>query len=89
MQKTAAKNKTTISNLDLYGDLKKIKAIIADATNDAKDRAEDLLIEKWDGMKEKSMEMQENAANYVAERPLKAVGIAFAVGAVMGFLMRK
>ena len=84
-----ATNKNSSKDYDLHGDLSKIKAALAEATYDAKGRARELFHESIDDMKERSAEVQDTVTDYVAERPLKSIGIAMLIGGIIGYLMHK
>lgn len=73
------------SKLDLYGDFTKIKNILADATSDLNGRTREMIQDSYDNAKDKSYAYQVKIAKYTARRPFKTIGIAFAVGSVLGW----
>lgn len=76
-------------DFDPYGDLKKIKAILAGTTIGAKDIAGDYLMQQFEDVKDKSNEVQETVTDYVTEKPIKSIGLALLTGAVIGWLIHK
>jgi ElaB/YqjD/DUF883 family membrane-anchored ribosome-binding protein len=74
---------------DLYDDLEKIKAAIADATRDVKGKTNQLIAQSIDNVKEKSTDLQENLGHYVEKKPFKSLGIAVFIGLVVGYLLHK
>jgi ElaB/YqjD/DUF883 family membrane-anchored ribosome-binding protein len=88
MYKTKSRN-TNRSDFDLYGDLAKIKAALADATYDVKGRASEILADSFEDVKAKSSLIQENVGAYVTERPIKSIGIAALAGLLVGYLLNK
>lgn len=74
---------------DLYGDLEKIKAAIAEATRDVKGKTNQLVSQSLDNVREKSSDIQENIADYVAEKPFKSLGMAILTGIVIGYFLHK
>lgn len=88
MHKTA-KHSNRHHKYDLSDDVEKIKAALADATWNAKDRAGEMLFESFDNAKEKSLAMQDNVVNYVTKKPFKSLGIAVFTGILLGYFLRK
>jgi ElaB/YqjD/DUF883 family membrane-anchored ribosome-binding protein len=74
---------------DLYRDVEKIKAALLLTTQDAKDKALDLLSDSVEAMKEKSNAVKGNVETYTAKKPFKSLGAAFAAGIVIGFLFHR
>jgi len=74
---------------DLSDDLEKIKAALVDASEDIKFRAGEILSDSAENVKNKSVEIQDTASIYIAEKPFRSVGIALLSGMVIGFLLRK
>lgn len=86
------KNRTNHKNsnhYDLSGDVEKIKAALFDTTQDLRGRAGEILLNTMDNMKERSNMVKDNIADYTAEKPLKSLGIAFAAGIAIGWLLRR
>lgn len=86
---TSQKNDRGTRQSNLSADLEKIKAAIADATGDVKGKAQEALLESIDHLQEKYSAAQKTAATYVNENPLKAIGMTFAAGIILGLLLRK
>lgn len=90
MYKSTVRNgKRNHSSYDLYGDIAKIKAALADVTFDAKGLAKEAISQSLDDMREKTVAAQENISTYVSGKPFKSIGIALIAGWLLGFLMRK
>lgn len=90
MQKTTAKHRHNRNGeFDLYDDIAKIKAALADATYDVKGMASEMLHQSIENAKSRSTAAQDNLSNYIAERPFKTIGIAMLSGLLIGYLLRK
>ena len=90
MHKSTQKHQHTRPNHhDLSDDIERIKAALADASVDMKLRAGEILSDSARNVKNKSIEMQENAADYIAERPFKSLGMALLSGIIIGYFWRK
>jgi len=91
MYKTPARHNknSNKSEYDLYGDIEKIKAAIAEASYDAKGRAKEVFTQSLDEMKGKSAAVQENIETYVSDKPFKTIGFALLAGWFLGYLMHK
>jgi ElaB/YqjD/DUF883 family membrane-anchored ribosome-binding protein len=90
MQKTTTRHRNShASNYDLHGDLAKLKAILADTTSDVRGRAGEVLFQSLENMRNKSTEIQDNVSTYVADKPIKSIGVALLAGIAIGFLVRK
>lgn len=88
--KTAHRAKHHAStDYDLYGDLEKIKAAIAETTRDARGKASSLITESIENAKDKSDELQENVMDYVADKPFKSLGLALLAGMIVGYFLHK
>jgi ElaB/YqjD/DUF883 family membrane-anchored ribosome-binding protein len=74
---------------DLYGDVAKIKAALAEATQDVKNKTGEIFTDSIENIKDKTLEIQDDVANYTAERPFKSIGLALVTGALLGYLIRK
>lgn len=81
--------KSRHSHIDLYDDVEKIKAALFDTASDVRGKAGELLNESVESVKERSEEMKENVAEYTGKNPFQSLGIAFLIGAALGFLIRK
>ena len=84
-----AKHKHLHSNYDLEADLEKIKNAFAETASDLKGRTGEFFLNSYEGVKDKSGQLRDNLAEYTAEKPLKSLGIAFAIGLVIGYLIHK
>lgn len=82
-------HKNSRTNGTLTNDVDKIRLAIANATMHATGKAGDVLYDSYDSLKEKSLDVQDAVETYIAEKPLKSVGIALLTGVVVGFLLRK
>ena len=90
MDKHTIKNRNTHqSDYDLYDDVEKIKAALADVTRDVKGRAGEVFYHSVDDLKEKTTQIQTDVGQYVAEKPLKSLGIALLTGIVIGYFIHK
>ncbi len=90
MQKASVKTRNSHhKSPDLYGDLQKIKAMLAQTTSDARHQASDYIEQSFENVKDKSMELQDSVTNYVAEKPLRSLGFAMLAGIAIGFLIKK
>ena len=87
--KRQAKRALNESAYDLQEDLEKIKDAFVGASRDVKGRAGEILSDSLDSVKNKSNELQGNVANYAADKPFKALGLAAIIGLAMGYLLRK
>ena len=81
--------KHTSNNHDLYRDIANIKAALAEATDDLKGKAGQILTNSMDDIKEQSSAVKENIVDYTAEKPFKTLGIALLVGLAIGYFIRK
>ena len=86
---TAIKSKRNNKNHVLYDDVEKIKAAIADATFDMKDRVGEMVSESLGSVKEQSAMARENLSNYTAERPIKSLSLALFAGLIIGYFIHK
>jgi ElaB/YqjD/DUF883 family membrane-anchored ribosome-binding protein len=89
MLKSRQRNHSFNSDYDLQSDIDKIKAALADAAQDVKGRAGEMLQQSIEDVKERSTILGEDIGDYVAEKPLQSLGIAVLAGAVLGFLIRR
>lgn len=77
------------NNHDLYDDVEKLKAALFDTAYDAKGKANDLLYDSVEGIKEHTNDIKESVIDYATEKPLQSLGIALLAGIAIGFLLRK
>ena len=90
MQKHSTKKHTAHSDFDLYGDIVKIREAFSDTAKDARGRAAEMLSESINGVKTKTTDLHDVMSDYVAEKPMKSLGIALLSGAFIGaILMRR
>lgn len=74
---------------DIQRDIAKIKAALAATTYDVTGKTKEMIQESLDDLKDKSAEMHDALEHYVVKKPLKSIGIAMFIGAVIGYLMHK
>lgn len=74
---------------DLNDDLAQIKSAFADATEDVRDKTGKMLHHSYSNLRATSSDLQKFLSDYVAEKPLKSLGIAVLSGIVLGFLFRR
>jgi ElaB/YqjD/DUF883 family membrane-anchored ribosome-binding protein len=84
-----AKHKHFQSDYDLEADLEKIKNAFAETASDLKGRTGEIFHDSYEGVKDRSSQMRDQVADYTAEKPLKSLGIAFAVGLALGYFIHK
>lgn len=89
MYKSASKNRTRHQDFDLYDDLQKIKDALSQTTVDVRGRANEMISQSFENAKDRAVNLQDNTANYISERPFKALGIALLVGIVAGYWFHK
>lgn len=77
------------SSYDIAADIERIKSALADAAHDVKGRTGEMLTESVDHWKGQSAKLRDDVTEYVAEKPLKSVGIALVTGIVIGYLLRR
>lgn len=87
MHKT--KSKARNAKFDIQSDLDRLKSAIFDTTYDVRGKAGQMLTDSYEDLKSRSTDIQENVADYVAEKPFKSLGVALLSGVVIGFLLRK
>jgi ElaB/YqjD/DUF883 family membrane-anchored ribosome-binding protein len=84
MAKAKLKRKAVQSKNDLYHYLSNVKEALAETTDGMKSRAHELVTDLLDDLEEKRADYQEHIQDYVSGEPLKALGIALAVGFAIG-----
>ena len=87
MYKTTARKKH--SEYDLYDDLEKIKAALSDTAGDVKGRASEMISQSFEDVKDKSNRLQKEVGGYLAERPIKTLGLTLLTGVIIGYLIHK
>ena len=88
MQKHSAK-KYMSSDFDLYGDMVKIRDAFSDTARDARGKAAEVLTQSYNDVKAKTADIQGYMSEYVAEKPIKSIGIALLSGALLGAIMMR
>ena len=88
MQKTSRRNSHK-SEYDLYGDIAKIKALLAETTSDAKGRAAELIQQSLENARDRSDALQDQVNGYVSEKPIKSITLAMLAGLVIGYIIKK
>lgn len=86
---TKARHNGQRTHYNLSNDVEKIKAALYHTTQDLKGRAGEMMTESMDSAKEQTAIVRDNVADYTAEKPFKALGIALLAGITIGFLLRK
>lgn len=89
MYKTTNKHKrgNHHSEFDVYGDIEKIKELLAKSTYDIKGRTNEILNESLNSVRERTADVKDTTAEYVAEKPFKSMGLAMLAGAVIGYFL--
>ncbi len=77
------------NHYDLTTDVERIKAALFDTTQDLKGRAGEVITDSMNSVKNQTNEARDNLADYTAQKPFKALGIALVTGIVIGFLIRR
>jgi ElaB/YqjD/DUF883 family membrane-anchored ribosome-binding protein len=86
---TRQKRKHHQHTYNLYNNLEEIREALADVSNDVKNKANSILSDSVDNVREASSTVEDEVTTYVAGRPLKSVGIAIAAGIVIGYFLRR
>lgn len=89
MHAAQTRHKKSNSRYDLYQDFEKIKAALAETTFDMKGKAGEMFSNSVDNLKEKSEMIQENAGEYISERPFKSIAVSLLSGIVIGYLLNR
>ena len=87
MTKHDTKHRHSHSDFDISGDIGKLKDILTNTALHVKNRATGALSESVDNVKERSLELQDNVKDYIAERPIQAVSVAMVSGVLLGYWM--
>jgi ElaB/YqjD/DUF883 family membrane-anchored ribosome-binding protein len=85
----AVKTKNRHKNNILYDDVEKIKAAIANATFDVKDKMGEMFSDSLNNVKDQSFLLRDNLSTYTAKKPFKSLSIAVLTGMLIGFFMHK
>ena len=92
MYKTHARTKHRNGDIDLHDDLQQIKKVLAATARDFKGKTAEIFNQSLenvkDRVKERTTDMQENSADYIAERPFMSVGVALLSGLCLGYLLK-
>jgi ElaB/YqjD/DUF883 family membrane-anchored ribosome-binding protein len=83
MRNTNLKNVNVNVNA-LSRNLNNLKEILADTSEDVKERANNLITNVIDTLKDKSDDYHENISDYVVEKPFKSIGFALMAGIILG-----
>lgn len=88
-----AKRKTTrnasANGRDLKTDWLKIKNVMQDTATHVKGKANHVLTDSFGGLKSKTTKIQNKVQNYTTKKPIKSLGIALAVGVVLGMFIKR
>jgi ElaB/YqjD/DUF883 family membrane-anchored ribosome-binding protein len=80
----AVKSKAKAAQKDLYDNLSTIKDALSETKDGIKSRASDLISELLEDLRDQGTEYQDTVEEYVTDKPLKSVGIALAIGVIVG-----
>lgn len=83
------KHTTRYSHNLIRNDLEKLKAILATTAKDVNRQAKRALSETYETAKDKTMDLQDNVAEYIGSKPYKAMAIALFSGLAFGLVMRR
>ena len=72
------------SGRSLASDWSKIKSAFSDTAEDVKEVADDMFEQSVGDMKNKSKKIQDDVADFTAQKPIKALAIAALAGFVLG-----
>lgn len=84
MSKLKTKVQKKMNDTDLHESLLKVQAALAEATGDVKGRASELVTELLENFQSKTNDYQNDFKEFISEKPLKSIGIAIAVGILVG-----
>lgn len=87
MHKLAAK--TRHSRGLIRNDLEKLKAILAMTAKDVSGETKRALYDTYETAKDKTVDLQDNVADYIGSKPYKALAIALFSGLAFGLAMRR
>ncbi len=73
----------------IYGDLKKIRKAFAETTHDVGGITGVMIQDSLANAKNKSVDLKENIANFVSEKPFQSFGIALLSGIFLSRLLHK
>lgn len=74
---------------DLNKDLERIKNAFTDASHDVREKANEMITESIENVKEKSVQARDLVGEYVSDQPLKSVGVALICGALIGYFLHR
>ncbi|EKD72618.1 MAG: hypothetical protein ACD_45C00623G0004 [uncultured bacterium] len=77
------------SNFDVYGDLAKIKAMLAKTTSHAKGWANEWLAQSFEDAKERGAIAHENVSYYLAKKPIRSLSTALLTGVIIGYFLHR
>lgn len=77
------------SHYNITNDVEKLKAALFDTTHDIRGRAGEMLIDSVSSVKDHTIAVKDNLADYTARKPFKALGIALTAGVVLGLLIKR
>jgi len=77
------------NDYDLYSDLMRIKDAFTDTAKNVRGQATDRFNQSFENVKAKSVDLQDNMANYTKEKPLKSLGLALLAGVVIGYILHR
>ena len=89
MNTATHKRRSSKHEYDLQADLIRIKDAIMDATRDAKGKAGEMLYDSFEQAKDTSVAAKDNVTEYVAEKPLKSLGLALVTGLLVGYFLNR
>jgi ElaB/YqjD/DUF883 family membrane-anchored ribosome-binding protein len=87
--KTKQRHNGKSSDYDLARDIATMKTAFANIARDLNGKSSELYNDSIENLKEHSDEIQDELSNYATKKPLKTMGITFAAGIVLGYLLRK
>lgn len=77
------------SQYDLSSDLEKLKSALVDTTQDITGKASEMFNDSVDNIKESSVLVRDQVADYTAKKPFKVIGWSLLAGLTLGYIMRK
>lgn len=70
-------------------DIEKLRTILATTAKDMGGEAKNVLSDSYKNVKDKTDTLQANVADYVSEKPYKALALASFLGLACGLIMRR
>jgi ElaB/YqjD/DUF883 family membrane-anchored ribosome-binding protein len=83
----ARKRSSNGSTTSLTIDVDTVRSALSNMTGGAKDAVDSIIADSIKDFKIDSDKIQKQTTKYIAKQPLKSVGIALAIGVVVGYLM--